>query len=499
MESSGAKTAPHKERVDAMNNESSPLPWDELRRTEGDIPWAAMRTFAAALPTDPTLVDELFDAYNVTFDALSGPVDNADLCVPAIFALAAPQLDDEQRRRIGSFLIDRLVAAGREDADVAMEVLTAAAGTLGPAVVPAVLDAIAREPDTRGAWLFLWSLTKLAARSEDQDLRSRVIQVCVQLLEKADRGEVDQDDAGHAAWTLALLGAAEYTSLLQRVQEKAQGVFWGDEYEEAVKWMRGERDFTPPHELWEEPVEQWLTPRWGEGEEWPDVEEEHDEEEENPHEAYAQLIARTFVTSPVAAGLPPDLLGQAHLVAHDLVSLSLRFLGKQPREWDEAVLRELLLNLVPRDTPADRQQLQKIIPITEAFLYWLGSEGLLADAQELAAAVRSWSDQLVAAGLDRKNWGPVKTFLMTAQEAGPGALTEEHLRAVFTAQIEAAAQALAELPEVVEPAPAAPEEPPIPIRERSSQPGRNDPCYCGSGRKYKKCHGRPEAQQSSNL
>ncbi|MGI8702994.1 MAG: SEC-C metal-binding domain-containing protein [Candidatus Limnocylindrales bacterium] len=20
--------------------------------------------------------------------------------------------------------------------------------------------------------------------------------------------------------------------------------------------------------------------------------------------------------------------------------------------------------------------------------------------------------------------------------------------------------------------------------------GRNDPCYCGSGRKYKKCHGR---------
>src|SRR5947209_6803013 len=24
----------------------------------------------------------------------------------------------------------------------------------------------------------------------------------------------------------------------------------------------------------------------------------------------------------------------------------------------------------------------------------------------------------------------------------------------------------------------------------SKQPGRNDPCYCGSGIKYKKCHGR---------
>ncbi|MGH2669853.1 MAG: SEC-C metal-binding domain-containing protein, partial [bacterium] len=24
----------------------------------------------------------------------------------------------------------------------------------------------------------------------------------------------------------------------------------------------------------------------------------------------------------------------------------------------------------------------------------------------------------------------------------------------------------------------------------ASKPGRNDPCWCGSGKKYKKCHGR---------
>ena len=27
-------------------------------------------------------------------------------------------------------------------------------------------------------------------------------------------------------------------------------------------------------------------------------------------------------------------------------------------------------------------------------------------------------------------------------------------------------------------------------RPPSQKPGRNDPCYCGSGKKYKKCHGR---------
>ena len=24
---------------------------------------------------------------------------------------------------------------------------------------------------------------------------------------------------------------------------------------------------------------------------------------------------------------------------------------------------------------------------------------------------------------------------------------------------------------------------------KAPEPGRNDPCYCGSGKKYKKCHG----------
>jgi len=24
---------------------------------------------------------------------------------------------------------------------------------------------------------------------------------------------------------------------------------------------------------------------------------------------------------------------------------------------------------------------------------------------------------------------------------------------------------------------------------KAPEPGRNDPCFCGSGKKYKKCHG----------
>jgi preprotein translocase subunit SecA len=32
-------------------------------------------------------------------------------------------------------------------------------------------------------------------------------------------------------------------------------------------------------------------------------------------------------------------------------------------------------------------------------------------------------------------------------------------------------------------------EPAVPYRREEPKPGRNDPCFCGSGKKYKKCHG----------
>ena len=33
--------------------------------------------------------------------------------------------------------------------------------------------------------------------------------------------------------------------------------------------------------------------------------------------------------------------------------------------------------------------------------------------------------------------------------------------------------------------------PPVETIHADDQPGRNDPCSCGSGKKYKKCCGRP--------
>jgi len=251
-----------------MNTDSSQLPWDALQHKEGGIPWPALRALAEAVVDDADVMQKLFDVYTQAHETALTETCYIDLYVPAIFALAAPRLDDQARREIGAFLIKKLVGAGRDDDDLSLQVLTAAAGTMGPSVLPAALDAINAEPGPLGAWLFLWDLTLLAAETEDQALRDRVIQACVELLERADRGETETWEATHAAWTLGMLKCTEYTELVHRLTKKTAGWFDVGEYREALQLLQGRLDYTPPRELWEKPVEEWLKSQWRFARDW---------------------------------------------------------------------------------------------------------------------------------------------------------------------------------------------------------------------------------------
>jgi hypothetical protein len=94
-----------------MADKHMQLPWEDLRRMEGDFPWPSLETFADAVAADPDLARELFAEYERAWQAVDVPT-YLDLYVPAIFALAAPKLGEEQRREIGSFLVDKLIEAG---------------------------------------------------------------------------------------------------------------------------------------------------------------------------------------------------------------------------------------------------------------------------------------------------------------------------------------------------------------------------------------------------
>ncbi len=474
-----------------MNGEFSQLPWDELRRTDATIPWPVLRTFADAVVTDRRLTPELFAVYDLAYEAEYDQPRYTDFYVAAIFALAAPRLSDEQRREIGSLLIERMVRAGEDDADVSLEILLAAAGTMGPPIVPAVLDAIDSEPDTRGVWVFLWDLTKLAVQSQDETLRSRVIQACVDLLERVERDEANPGDGMNAAWTLAAFQRPEHEDLLRRLSEKPMEHWWIADYRAALQLWQGRSEPAPTPELWEEPVEEWLPPRCKMVRNWFDEKNKPGKlSEEGPEAERARDLAIGFLLSPVARTLPAGLREDAFTIVYGLLHNSLARLELEPGEWDDLALRQLLLQIMPEQMPADRVILEKIAPVTEALLYWLGFEGLLDDADTLIASVRDLSESIVAIGMDPQRWGPAKRALMEARQMGVKVVEEETV-----------ATSRAQTPESVpeeprdRPPPKA-EEPPIPISEYSAKVGRNDPCPCGSGKKYKKCHGRPGAEQT---
>ncbi len=477
-----------------MDGEFSQLPWNELRRTDATIPWPALRTCADALVTDSQLTQELFEVYDRAYEAEHDHPRYTDFYVAAIFALAAPRLDDERRREVGSLLIERMVWAGEDDADVSLEVLLAAAGTMGPVILPTVLDTLADEPDTLGAWSHLWGLMPLVAKSQDETVRNRVIRTCVDLVEKVERDEIGPSEGTQAAQTLALLRCTEYTDLLERLSKKPMDPWWIAEYKEALQLLReGHLDYEPLPELWEQPVEEWLPPRCKMVRDWFDEKNKPGELPEEGSEAErARTLAIGFLLSPVARTLPAGLRDDAFTIVYGLLYNSLTRLELEPAEWDESALRQLLLLIMPEQTPADRALLEKIAPVTEALLYWLGFEGLLENADALIASVRGLSEYIVVIGMDPQRWGPAKRAMMEARQASVNAVEKEITEA---SPVKEATESVPEEPRDRPPPEA--ETPPIPISEYSAKVGRNDPCPCGSGKKYKKCHGRPGVEQAA--
>lgn len=250
-----------------MNDETLQPLWDALERTEGEIPWSAMGTFANALVDEPGLIDQLLHAYDEAREVVQERTCYVHLYVPAIFALAAPKLEDSRRQEIGESLIARLVEAGEQDDHLMTEVLAAACGVMGPVILPLVFGVVIDETASSSAWDQLWGLTKLAIGS-DPALRDTVVAACVSLLERIDSDEIECERGVEAARTLASLGQAEHVGLLRRLELQSRWTLAYGDYRGARRALEEHRDSPLPQELWELPVRDWLSPRWQRTRDW---------------------------------------------------------------------------------------------------------------------------------------------------------------------------------------------------------------------------------------
>ncbi len=465
-----------------MEDKTAQLPWEALKRTEGDIPWSALYKFAAEVVVDPSVVDALIELYEQTLESGYDHEHYEEFYVPAIFALSAPQLSDERRSEIGTFLVEKLAEAGYEDDDLLMEVLATACGSMGPVILPVVLDTIATEPDNEGAWFHLWGLTELAPKSDDTEVRNRVIQACMDLLTQADRGKIEPIDAINAAWTIAAMKYDECGKLLRRLKKKAARSFCSGDYADALQLLKkGRLDYTLPANLWEKPVKEWLEPRWRMAKKW--YAGEDSREYEDP-ERWAEEFTGRFMESEAAGKLDPELFEDAGFIIYNLLVYAWTYTNGSPEKLDEYTLEEVLLEVFPRKITAERDLFEKVAPVTEVFMRWLESEGILANTSGLVETIRGWADTIVANGMNPQYWGMGKSFMMQARAEGVDTQDEQAMqRYIAECNLRRMERNLSAQPDIRDLSP------PMPILEQSPKIGRNAPCPCGSGRKYKKCCG----------
>lgn len=152
--------------------------------------------------------------------------------------------------------------------------------------------------------------------------------------------------------------------------------------------------------------------------------------------------------------------------------------GLSPEEWDDedGELEECCLDTLPRKMTADLSYFRAIAPVLSAFFSFVTEQGLLKNAATLATRVKELDREIVKNAGNPQNWGPAKSLIMAAKAAGVDTTNIEALKnflPVYNLQQLEAAKNRGNC-----------------RTQRKTRIGRNDPCPCGSGKKYKKCCGR---------
>ena len=186
-----------------------------------------------------------------------------------------------------------------------------------------------------------------------------------------------------------------------------------------------------------------------------------------------------FSRSKYFEGLTEEQKKESEFVIMSFTEYMYSYYGLPPEEWDEGGLKECCLYTLPRKITADESYFESIAPVLSAFFTFLSEKSLLKNTSKLIRKVKEIDRQIVRNARDPRNWGMAKSFAMAAKNAGVDITNEEEMQKFILLyniqQLVKSERDKRKTPKV---------------KSRKYKVGRNDPCPCGSGKKYKKCCGR---------
>jgi uncharacterized protein YchJ len=184
-----------------------------------------------------------------------------------------------------------------------------------------------------------------------------------------------------------------------------------------------------------------------------------------------------FSESKYFEELTEEQKDESEFVVMSFTEYMYSYQGLSPEEWDEAGLEECCLCTLPRKITADESYYRSIASVLSAFFAFVGEKNLLKNTSQLTRKVKEIDRQIVRNARDPRNWGIAKSFAMAAKDAGVDITNEAEMQK-FIALYNL--QQLATLKRDKGKTGSK-------IKSKKSKIGRNDPCPCGSGKKYKKC------------
>lgn len=485
---------------------------ESLQYIKDYIPWKQLDFYAGIIANEPKSVDQVLRKLKVLWPAPYQSRSYLCLFLPAILALAAPRLSLEARREAVAVLLQGLENAHDHEDEFMAEVITVVCGRMGAEVVlPAAMKAMPNDFQPDNYCIDLWSLLILAIPAEDDRLRQVVITFSQNTLRAAARNQVPPSSTDCAAALLARLNHQESLPLLNALTKipglRRDAKYWRDVLEGKTK----PHAFSP---IWSLNLKNWIRKKWQalhdhyrrDEEPLPELLRQKFQDmiqDEYSMEPDLEELIDDFMDSPEAARLNPQVFDAAEYAVTRLLYYALEYEDVWPEDWDRQVLRNVLLEHFPHHLAADQEFFQDVAPITQAFLSWLKSEGLLPNAHHLIPAVQGWSKEIIQRGMDPRHWSPQKARMMAAPFADPydnfdldedtdwecgDYLDDDNLWEQPPVPGRPRLRLLP--PAEDEPVAPAPWETTRPIVNAEPKISRNDPCPCGSGKKYKKCCAR---------
>lgn len=200
-------------------------------------------------------------------------------------------------------------------------------------------------------------------------------------------------------------------------------------------------------------------------------------------EAWSISLQNEFTSSPEFQGLPEGEYGFLNC----LFGYSVNYVGESPVRLSVSELNEILFDVIPRKVMAEPDDAVDIVAEFNAFFRFIHREYSIAGAEKLADKLDNKAARRLAKALGNdSNFGMAKSFASLGSAAGYDMTSPEGLNQFMMAynsglaqpQVDSGEGVLAEDEKV---------EYTSTIRRETARLGRNDPCHCGSGRKYKKC------------